>query len=132
MFGKDLSLEAIRINWLGCWPKHLQVLPVFIMYDSGSITFCTFLNIETSKHNPWTDTNHQSVMKISSSAFSIAFATSSKYPLALTYLKNKFVCLFIYLSITKTKHKKKTHILWQSQSWKPLPRVSTQPPVYLV
>lgn len=36
VFWKDLSAKAIPVHWLRLWPDHLQVLLVFIMYDSGT------------------------------------------------------------------------------------------------
>lgn len=56
------------------------------------------------------------MIKISSSASSIALATSSKYPLALTYLKDEIFVSFIFFY----KKKERKHILWQSKRWKPL------------
>ena len=80
------------------------------MYDSRTVQHCCiFLNTEIS-NSPGTYTNHQSVINISSFASSIAFATSSKYPLALTYLKDTFSVSFF---LTKKIKKEISHMAKQ-------------------
>lgn len=116
-------------------PNYLQVLLVFLILGAETAPHC-WLHIlkhrDLQTQSPWTNTNHQSVIKISSSASSIAFATSSKYPLALTYLKDKFCFVFVFHNNKNRRKDSCPHVLWQSQRLKPLPTVSTQPLVYFV
>lgn len=94
-FNHDLLLPALlkrplspTQRCLGVLPNHLAARRAAILYSLQTLRHCQ----ECPKGDSWSkpkyaSTNHQSVMKISSLAASMAFATSSKYHLAFTYLQ---------------------------------------------
>lgn len=94
-FNHDLLLPALlkrplspTQRCLGVLPNHLAARRAAILYGLQTLRHCQ----ECPKGDSWSkpkyaSTNHQSVMKISSLAASMAFATSSKYHLAFTYLQ---------------------------------------------
>lgn len=101
------------------------VFPNVQFYNSTTLFYIP-KHRDLQTNSPGTNTNHQSVIKISSFASSIAFATSSKYPLALTYLKRQVFC-FIFL----TKQTKR-HLSYGKREDGSHCLVSTKPPVYFV
>lgn len=93
-------------SWKGLWIQHKERFGCAAK-PSGCRASCHTVGLQTVLHcqerprrDSWAtpkrvSTNHQSVMKISSLAASMAFATSSKYHLALTYLQKQTECRVI-------------------------------------
>lgn len=90
-------------SWKGLWIQHKERFGCAAK-PSGCRASCHTVGLRTVPHcrerprgDSWAtpkrgSTHHQSVMKISSLAASMAFATSSKYHLALTYLQKQTEC----------------------------------------